>query len=39
MSKQHNKAQKKQRRLAYIKRRKAAAKAKTKTKGKPAAAA
>jgi hypothetical protein len=38
MSKQYNKGQKRQRRLAYLKRKKAAAKAKTAAKAKPAEA-
>ncbi len=37
MSKQHNKAEKKQRRRAYLKRKKVAVKTKPKGKAKPAA--
>ena len=39
MSKQYNKAEKKKRRLAYLKRKKVAVKAKTKAKVAPKAAA
>ena len=35
MSKQYNKAEKRKRRVAYLKRKKVAAKAKTKTKAAP----
>jgi len=37
MSKQYNKAEKRKRRLSYLKRKKVAAKAKTKKKSAPAA--